>query len=157
MSYNTKRTFVSMAAGSILIAAYAVYVQVNTPTSLNAWSLTMLVFLGIAVAASIAIQVLFHIALAVGLAAKTRDEKEAERILASSMEEDEREKLIGLKASRIGYAFAGAGLVVVLAVLALGASAVAAMHILLGAFALGSIAEGIMSIVLNERGVRNGG
>ena len=157
MSYNSKRTIVSMAAGNILIAAYILYVRANTPANLKAWAITMLAFLGIAIAASIAIQILFHIVLAAELAVKNRDDKEAERILASATAEDEREKLIGLKASRIGYTAAGIGFMVALAALAFGLSAVTALHILLGSFALGNIAEGFAGIILHERGVHNGG
>jgi hypothetical protein len=43
-----------------------------------------------------------------------------------------------------------------LAALAFGLSAVAALHILLGAACAGSIAEGIVSVYFYECGIRNG-
>jgi len=156
MSYNSKRTVTSMAAGLALVAAYVLYAANTNISNLRTWGVTMLAFLGIAVAAMVVIQILFHTVFAVGLAVQEQDSRAAERILASSMVEDERDRLIGLKSSRIGYTFAGAGLVAMLAALALGFSAVFALHILLGAFAFGGLAEGTASVILHERGLRNG-
>ncbi|ULQ58770.1 hypothetical protein K7I13_09430 [Brucepastera parasyntrophica] len=66
------------------------------------------------------------------------------------------DKLISMKTARSGYMFAGIGFIGVLTALALGAPAIAALHILFGTFAAGSIMEGAMSIYLYEKGVRNG-
>ena len=72
------------------------------------------------------------------------------------MYEDERDKLINLKSSRIGYVCAGVGFIAGLIALAFGISAVVALHIIAGAFAVGSIIEGCVSVYLDEMGVRNG-
>ena len=69
------------------------------------------------------------------------------------MTEDEREKLINLKSSRISVVFAGIGFVAALGALACGLSAVIALHILFGAFAVSGIIEGILSIYFFEKGV----
>jgi len=121
-------------------------------------SLAILIYIGVGVAAEIVVQILFHIALAVGVSVKEKshDGHIVERIIKSSMIEDERDKLIGLKSSHIGYACAGFGFVMGLIALALGISAVAALHIMAGAFALGSMIEGCVSVYYNERGVHNG-
>ena len=118
----------------------------------------MLVFIGIGIAAVIVIQIIFHIVTAIGIAIKEQehDDKEIERHLLSLVVEDERDKLISLKSTHIGYVFVGIGFVVALAELALGMSSVVALHTLLGAFSVGSIAEGIASICFYEKGVRNG-
>jgi hypothetical protein len=65
------------------------------------------------------------------------------------------DKLIGLKSAHIGYCFAGLGFVALLVCLAFGGSVLLALHSMLGAFAVGGIAEGIASIVWYEKGVRN--
>jgi len=161
MNYSSKRTIASIAAGAALAAAYCAYAlggRSPAPEDLKAWAVAMLVFIGIGVAAVIVIQVLFYIAFSVGVAAKERDQddKTVERIIASTVAEDERDKRIGLKSARVGYVVAGAGFIAGLAALALGASAVAALHILFGTLAAGSIAEGIVSVYYYERGVRNG-
>jgi hypothetical protein len=153
-----------MAAGLLLFAAYTVYALGKNspgpegPESLQSWALVMLVFIGIAVAASIVIQILFHIAFSIGIAVKEResDDKKVERIIESSMVEDEMDKLINLKSGHIGYICAGIGFAAALAALAFGASAVFALHILFGSFAGGSLVEGGVNIYLYERGVSNG-
>jgi hypothetical protein len=133
-----------MAAGLLFSAAYTVYALgknapgPETPESLRAWALGMLVFIGIGVAAAIVIQILFHIVFSIGIV------------------EDEMDKLINLKAGHTGYICAGIGFVAALAALAFGASGVFALHILFGSFAGGSLAEGGVSIYLYEMGVRNG-
>lgn len=161
MTYNSKKNIVSVAAGFVSVASYIIYVcTVNPPASddIQAWSKRMLLFIGVSVAVQIIIQILFHAAFAVGVAVKEHDKdgKKTEKIIASSMIEDERDKLINLKASHVGYICAGVGLMIALFALAGGASYVIALHVIVGSFAAGSIIEGIAGIVLNERGVRNG-
>jgi low affinity Fe/Cu permease len=161
MSYSSKRTITSVVAGILLIAAYIIYASGSNapaPEDLKAWATAMLVFIGIGVAAIIVIQIVFHIALAIGIAIKEqeRDGKKIERILESSMAEDEREKLIGLKSSRVGYICAGAGAMAMLIALATGVSAVLALQLLFGSFAAGSVVEGIVSVYFYEKGVHHG-
>lgn len=161
MSYSSIRTIVNMVAGAILIVAYIVYaLGANSPApeNLRSWATAILVFIGIGVAALIVIQVLFHIALAIGIAVKERecDDKTVERIITSSMIEDERDKVICLKSSRVGCICAGIGFVAALVALAFGMASVVALHIASGAFAVGSIIEGIVGVYYYEKGVRNG-
>ena len=161
MSYSSKRTVTSVIAGILLIAAYIIYASGSNapaPEDLKSWAIAMLVFIGIGVAALIVIQIVFHIALAIGIAVREqeRDGKKIERIIESSMVEDEREKLIGLKSSRVGYICAGAGAMAMLIALAAGISTVMALQLLFGAFAAGSVAEGIASVYFYEKGVRHG-
>ena len=143
MSYNSKKTITSVVAGVLLNIAYIIYAlgeHSPAPDNLKSWAIAMLVFIGIGIAAVIVIQIIFHIVTAIGIAIK----------------EHERDKLISLKSTHIGYVFVGIGFVVALAELALGMSSVVALHTLLGAFSVGSIAEGIASICFYEKGVRNG-
>jgi hypothetical protein len=154
-----------MGVGILLLVAYVVYALGNAspaPEDLKLWAIALLVYIGACIVAGIVIQILFHIALAVGISVKKTvkgnvcDDKNVERIIKSSMVEDERDKLIDLKSSRIGYILAGFGFVAGLIALAMGVSAVIALHIMAGTFAVGSIIEGFMSVYLNERGVHNG-
>ena len=87
---------------------------------------------------------------------RERGDKAVERIMASTVIEDERDKLINLKALRIGYTCAGVGLLITLFALAGGISIVAALHIIVGTSAAASFAEGCAGIFFHERGVRNG-
>ncbi len=116
----------------------------------------MLVFIGIGAAAVIAVQILFHIALAVHLTAKEKDEKTVKRVMGATMLEDERDKAVSRKSSAVGYGLAGLGFCAALVALAAGASVVLALHILFGASFLGSLLEGCASIYWYERGLQNG-
>lgn len=161
MTYNSKRTITSMVAGVILLIAYIIHALGKQPSaseSLMPWAKTMLAFIGIGVVSLIIIQIIFHIVFAIGVAVKEQDQsdKDVERIISASMVEDERDKLINLKAAHIGYVVVGIGFVATLAVLAFDGSTILALHILFAAFSLGSLAEGAVSVYHNERGIRNG-
>ena len=161
MSHSSQKTTASIVAGILLIIAYVIYAlgeSAPDPENVKAWAVAMLVFIGIGAAVTIVVEVLFHVALVVGIAVKEgeQDEKKIERAVSSSMVEDEREKLIGLKSSHVGYLCAGAGSVAMLAALASGLPFIPALHILFGAFALGSVAEGAARVYFYEKGVRNG-
>jgi hypothetical protein len=150
-----------MVAGILLMIAYSIYALGKTapaPDNMKSWAVVMLVFIGVSVAVMIVIQILFHIGLAIGIAVKEKehDDEKVERIIKASMVEDERDKLISLKASHIGYACGGTGFIAALIVLAVGLSTLCALHIVFGSFFVGSIVEGCVSIYHHERGIRNG-
>ena len=158
MSYKSIRTIVSMVSGVLLVIAYVIYAlsgAAPSPENLGLWAVSMLVFIGISVGTAIVIQIVFHIVFAVIAAVKERqhDNAAVERIINSSMVEDEREKMIDLKSSHVGYVIAGLGFVAALAALAFGWPALAMLHILMGAFFIGSAAEGILSIYYSEKGM----
>ena len=161
MSYTSKKTLISMGVGILLLIVYIVYALGDAspaPDDLRSWALAILVYIGACIAVGIVVQILFHIGLSIGISVRKKapDDKKVERIIKSEMLEDEREKLIGLKSSHIGYAFAGFGFVAGLIALAAGVSAVIALHIMAGSFAVGSMIEGCVSVYLSERGVHNG-
>ncbi|MCL1809638.1 MAG: hypothetical protein FWG42_07745 [Clostridiales bacterium] len=161
MSYSSKKTIASIVAGVFVVAAYITYALSKhspAPDNLKLWATAMLVFIGMSVAAVIAVQIIFHVVFAVKIAASGQDQGDetVERLIASTVVEDERDRLVGLRSARIGYIVTGAGLVAMLAALAFGLPTVAALHILLGATSTGSLAEGIASVYFYERGVSNG-
>ena len=163
MAYTTKRNIVSIIAGVGLIAAYIIYVvSHNSPAvqDVKAWATAILVFIGIGIGVQIIVQVLFHIGLSIGIAAREeikgskKSDDEVERIIKSEMVEDDYIKTIELKGLRIGYAFFGLGVTVAFVALALGAQMVVALHILFGMSAFSSVSEGVAGIILVEWGMR---
>jgi len=157
MALKSKRYIVSMAAGVLAIIAYLVYAlggAAPKADDLAGWAIAMLIFIGIAVAAQVLMQVAFHVAVVVGIMVKARekDDKAATRIINAELRDDERDKRIGLRSAHIGYIFAGVGFVSALVAFACGASAVAGLHILLAAGALACFVEGIIGVYLYERG-----
>jgi len=164
------RAVVAMVTGIVLFVGYVVYAlgkDAEGAVSLQAWAVALLIFIGISVAAEIVVQIVFHITLSIGVAAKEElrggtandekaREKEVERIIRSAVQEDERDKFISLKSNFAGYMCAGAGAMAALIALAAGAAEALALHIAFGGFFVGAIAEGAARVFYYERGVRNG-
>lgn len=158
MSHSSKRMIAGIAAEILLIIAYLVYVfsgRAPAPDDIKSWAAAILIFIGAGVAVMIVIQILFRIALAIGISVKEKDcdGKKIDRIIKSSMLEDERDKLIDLKSSHIGHVFAGTGFIAALFSLAFGCTVVVALHILLAAFAAGALTGGCASVYHYEKGV----
>ena len=164
MSYQSKKTITSMVTGVIILAAYCIYAfvkynaEAQIENNMKFWAFTMLAFIGIGVAAQIVLQILFHIALSIGIAVKEREysEQEINRKIEATVIEDEMDKLIGLKSLRIGFVFAGAGFVGALIVLTLGLPIFIALNIMYLSFMAGSLMEGLASLYFYGKGVRNG-
>ena len=168
MSYQEKKTIVSIVTGALLLAAYFIYAisQVQSgmaaPDDMTFWAATILIFIGIGVGASIVIQIVFHILLSIAMAVKTQvqtgkcDDKKIEESLEQEMVEDEMDKLIGLKSMRIGFAIAGVGFVAALVSLVLNFSPAVMLNIIFASFGIGSMIEGIAQIYFYRRGVKNG-
>ena len=162
MSYQEKRNIVSIVSGALLLADYCIYAFGKTGMAnldnLAFWGKTMLVFIGIGVAAMIVIQIVFHILLSISIAVKKKindescEDKEIEKSIEREMVEDERDKIIDLKASKIGYSFVGIGFVAGLVAITFGASAVVLLNVLFLSCAAGSIVEGISQLVYYRRG-----
>lgn len=164
MSYQEKRTITGIATGALVLAAYCLYAfgkyasGAVAPDDLKFWAVTMLVFIGIGIAAMIVIQIVFHILLSIAIAVKKRDcdDKEVERAIETEVVEDERDKLIELKASRVGYTCGGIGFVAGLVSLVLGYSPAVMLNALFLAFCAGSLFEGFAHLYYYRKGVKNG-
>lgn len=163
MSYQEKRTIVSIISGVLLLAAYCLYVfnkyQSNPAVfdDLKFCGTTILIFIGIGVVAMIIIQILFHIALSIGIAVRERnaDEKAIEKELENNMVEDEMDKLIELKAMKIGFIIGGVGFITALVSVIFNSSVAVVLNIMFLSFGLGSLAEGSMSLYYYRKGIKN--
>jgi hypothetical protein len=168
MSYQEKKTIVSLVAGLLIFVAYCIYVfnkiqsGTVTPEDLKFWATTMLIFIGIGVVALIVILIVFHILLAISMAVKEEmwdgkyDDKKIEKTLELDMVEDEMDKLIGLKAMRISSTVIGIGFITALVALVLNYSPAVMLNILFFSFGIGSLMEGVTQLYFYRRGVKNG-
>lgn len=168
MSYQEKKTIVAVLTGILILAVYCVYAFNKVQSGIVAsddmkfWATAILIFIGIGVVASIVIQIVFHILLSIAIAVKKQvqndkfDDKEIEKTLELEMVEDEMDKLIGLKAMRIGFTIAGIGFIAALISLVLNYSPAVMLNIIFFSFSIGSMIEGITQIYFYRRGVRNG-
>jgi hypothetical protein len=115
MSYQEKQNVVNIFSALLITIIFAWMVwqrqqlgQLDLTEDFRQWGIVFLIFIGISVVARIIIQILFHI----GNAIATREEKVPA--------EDERDKLVKLKAIRNSYYAFTSGFVVSVVGLALG-------------------------------------
>ena len=167
MSYKVKSTIVSIVSGVLLMAAYGIYAvgKVNSGAAalddMKFWATTMLIFIGIGIAAMIIIQIVFHILLAITKAIQEQvkngkcDDKEIEKSLELDMVEDEMDKLISLKSNRIGYAVGGVGFIAALVSLVMNYPAAVMLNILFGSFYAGSLVEAFTQLFYYRKGIKN--
>jgi len=168
MSYQEKRTIVTVLTGILILAAYCIYAfgkvnaGIESVEDLKFWAFAMLLFIGVGVVANIIIQIVFHILLSIGIAIKEQiqngsvNDDEIEKTLELEMVEDEMDKLIGLKSMRLGFAVAGIGFVSGLVALMMDYSPALMMNIIFISFNVGSILEGIAQIYYYRKGVNHG-
>lgn len=168
MSYQEKRIFTSTVTGALVLGAYCIYAigkyqsGAVAPEDLKFWASTMLIFIGIGVAATIVIQIVFHILLSILIAVKEKirdgqcDDQEIEKTIEAEMVEDEMDKLIELKSTRIGFIFAGIGFIAALVSLVLSFSPVVMLNMMFISFSIGSMFEGFAQLYFYRKGIHNG-
>jgi hypothetical protein len=157
-----------MITSLAVAVAYCIYVfnQYQAgfvlPGDLKFWAKNMLIFIGIHIGAAILIQIIFHILLSVSIAVKEKMQNgtcddEINEIVEESIEQefvtDEREKLVGLKASRIGFIVMGIGFVAGLVSILADYSAVTMLNILYLSFYVGTLCDGASQIYFYRKGV----
>jgi len=165
MSYQVKRTITSIITGMLVLAAYCIYAFGRSQPGaigiddLKSWAVAMLIFIGISVAASIIIQIIFHILLSVSIAVMAKvqdansDEKEIEKSIGAEMVEDEMDKLVGLKSTRVAFVVAGIGFVAALVSLVLNYSPVVMLNILFISCNVSALFEGFAQLYYYRKGV----
>ncbi len=165
MSFQEKRTIASIFSGILVLAAYCIYAfgqsgpGAVTPGDLKPWAISMLIFIGIGIAATIIIQIVFHILFSISVAVTKKiqneqcDDKDIEKSIALEMVEDERDKAIELKSIRVGFVVAGIGFVTGLLSLVLNYSPAVMLNIVFISFMVGSLFEGAAQIFYYRRGI----
>lgn len=168
MSYQEKRTIVSIITGVLVLAAYCIQAigkfQSGSIDSgdMKFWAGTILIFIGIGIAATIVIQIVFHILLSVSIAVKEKmgnekcNEEEIDHTIQTEIVEDEMDKLINLKSMRISFTVAGIGFIAGLVSLVLNCTPVVMLNIMFISFSAGSLLEGFTQLYFYSKGVKNG-
>jgi uncharacterized membrane protein YcjF (UPF0283 family) len=168
MSYQEKRTIVSIITGVLILGAYCTYAYGKYQSGaiaaddLKFWAGAMLMFIGIGIAAAIVIQIIFHILLSVAFAIKEKvkngncDDKEIEKAIGVEMVTDEMDKLIELKSMRICFTVAGIGFVAALVSLILNYNPAVMINIMFVSFSAGSLLEGFTQLYFYRKGIKNG-
>lgn len=163
MTYQTKKTMISLSASLIILISYCLSVYNDFSKGLiiesdtSYWAKKMLIFIAIGIAINIISFIVFHILLSVNLSVKdtSQDSKEINRKLELEMVEDEMDKLIELKSLRVGYIIVSVGFILGLFLLAFNTSIAIVLNTFFMSFYIGSFAEGVTNLFFYFRGVRN--
>lgn len=165
MSYQVKKTITAIISGVVVLGVYLFYAfgryqsGLLAPDDLKSWAQLMLIFIGVGIAATIVIQIIFHILLSIGIAIKENikngscKDENIENQIQLEMVEDEMDKLIELKSLRVGAIVAGAGFVISLIFLALGYPPMFMLNIVFISFSFGSILDGFTKLYYYKRGI----
>ncbi len=179
MSYQEKRTIMSMATGAPVIVAYCIWAALKWQAGgeaigndLRFWANGMLLFIAIGVVVAIVGQIVFHVIVAAGGEIRRRVSGEiakevskkspgaaipktvaAEEPCGEIETEDEMDRLINLKASRAVVITAGAGFLVGLVTLAVGLPPAVMLNIGFLALGLGSLLEAVAQLRYYRAGV----
>jgi uncharacterized membrane protein YcjF (UPF0283 family) len=168
MSYQEKKTIVSILTGVLILGAYCIYAygKYNSGAiaadDMKFWASTILVFIGIGIVAAVVIQILFHILLSVAIAVQEKvnngscDDQKIEKTLGAEMVEDEMARLINLKSLRISFIIAGIGFIAALVSLVLNCTPVVMLNIMFISFSGGSLIEGFTQLYFYRKGIKNG-
>ncbi|MBM7542113.1 hypothetical protein [Amphibacillus cookii] len=168
MSYQEKKTIVSILTGLLILTTYCFYAYgkyqsgVVAMDDLMFWARTMLLFIAISIVATIVIQIVFNILLSIMIAIQEKasgcesDDKEIEKTIETEMVTDEMDRLIELKSMRIGFFFAGIGFVIALIAVVLDYSAAVMIQIIFISFHIGSLLEAITQLYFYRKGIKHG-
>jgi len=164
MSYQEKRTLLSIITSVLLMVSYSIYAfgkaGMEHINDLQFWAKTILIFIGIGIVALIILQIVFHILMAISRAIRAKlsenevDEEEIGRSMRVETADDEMDKMIEMKSNRYGYTIMGLGFMAGLIAIAFGASAVAMLNILYFSTWTGSLIEALMQIRYYRKGIQ---
>lgn len=161
MSYQEKRTLVSIVAGITALTAYCTYGfsmytnhGVMILEDLRFWATTMLISLAGFITFMILVQVIFHIAMSVGNEVKKEVDEMSEVDEVSDME-DEMDRLIGLKSIKNSYMVVGIGFILSLLTVVFGLPAGIMMNIIYLSFIVGMIIDGLTQLHYYRKGISN--
>jgi hypothetical protein len=168
MSYQEKRTIVSIITGAVILSAYCIYAFLRYTSGdvasddLASWAGIMLIFIGIGIVAAIIIQIVFHILLSIGIAIREKvqdlsnDDADIDRAIKAEMVEDEMDKLIELKSMRFGFVVCGIGFIAGLVLLVLHYPPALMLNALFISFSIGALLEGAAQLFYYRTGIHNG-
>jgi hypothetical protein len=149
MSYQEKRTILSIVSAILIYAGYCLYVfqkyqqgGLELANDLSFWGATILKTIAIAIVARIIIEIAFNIINTI-----------VTRVEEDPTFDDERDKLIELKASRIIAIVAGIGFLLSMGALVIKMPAYVMINIMFFSMNLGDILGSISQLYFYRRGV----
>ncbi len=163
MEYQQKKSIVTLVQTLVVLGAYGLYSFGKVRQGIVGWddtqffAVTMLKFIGVGILLTIVVQIIFHVLLSVSIAVKERrkESREIESAISAAMVEDERDKMIELKFTRISVSAFMVGFIGGLVLLALAYPVSAMLNLLFFAGGLGAAAEEAAKLIYYGAGSRN--
>jgi len=167
MTYQEKKVWITILSGLIVFIMYfrraSLAFQLKGEVILqdtSFWARTMLMYIVIGVVVVIVMMIVLHVIMAisgeVGKKVKASLGQEVDELADTFDVEDEMDRLIGLKAERIGYTIVGIGFTFGLISLAMNKAPGIMLNIVYLSFMLGSFLEGVTKLYFYKRGVSHG-
>lgn len=161
MSDKSKLSLTTLIASTFTVIGYSIYAfgsKAPARDDIRSWAIALLIYIGISIIFMIIVQILFRIIFSIGIAVKNHTngeiaDKDIERIVSTSMKEDEMDKQISLRAVQVNFALVGIGCIVALVLLALNIDVIYALHSIFVLSFIGGYVEGIISIYCYEKGI----
>ena len=165
MTYQVKKTITAIISGVVVLGVYLFYAfgryqsGLLAPDDLKNWAQLILIFIGVGIAATIVIQIIFHVMLSISIAIKENiknggcADHEIENKIQLEIVEDEMDKLIELKSLRVGVIVAGVGFVISLIILVLSYPPMFMLNTVFISFSFGNILEGFTKLYYYKRGI----
>lgn len=158
MNYKSKQHLTEVITTAVLSIGYGVFAfSGGAPNSLDLvrWARAILVFMVTLVLINIVAQIIFHVffsGVVAVEASKTQEENLIERIVASSLRLDERDRQINRYAGNIASWFITISFIVSVVYLAFDGKPVIALHILLAGYIFTLLADDLINVIAYERG-----
>jgi hypothetical protein len=107
MSPKSKSAIANILVGVAVLIGYLVFTNsatANGPQSVQWWATTILIFIGIGIVVAIITQILFRIFMAIGISISQggNDSDQVMRTITWSLAEDEMDRMIAMRAARVG-------------------------------------------------------
>ena len=149
MAYQEKSSILSIICFPLVYGGYWIYILQklreegqNSVNDLSFWGASILIFIGISIAARIILEILFNIANAI-----------ATRVEEDPMIEDERDRLFELKSNRISAFVVGIGFLLSLVTLVLKWPAYIMLNVLYFSFVLSVVTAEIAKLRYYRKGM----
>ncbi len=150
MSFQEKSSWVSIFSSAAVYIGYLLFIlskisggTFNPETDFKYWAIVVLILIPVQIVANI----VFHILFSIGNAVATQSGEDIPEEV-----KDERDVIIDLKASRVGYNIVGAGFLISLLSLILGFPVFYMFNIVFLFFSLGEIIGSILKLRYYKRG-----
>lgn len=152
MSYPQKKTILNIIIGILILMGYFYFINkegILESTDVKEWANLIFKYIGFSAIAIVILQIIFHVkeAVVIAIKEKNKNEKAIDTKVKKYFQINEKDKLIELKAIRVGYTFAIIGFICGILALILDYTVVCMLNTIFVFFIIGFIIEGFVALI----------